>query len=95
MKITLRIAPAPTSGAWGTAGRNSITGPSQFSLSGSLARTFRLRAPYNLDVRVDATNLLNHVTFPSWNSVVNSITFGLPAVANAPRSLQITGRLRF
>lgn len=86
---------APASGAWGTAGRNSITGPSQFSLSGSLARTFRLRAPYNLDVRVDATNLLNHVTFPSWNSVVNSVTFGLPAAANAPRSLQITGRLRF
>jgi hypothetical protein len=86
---------APASGAWGTAGRNSITGPGQFSLNGSMARTFRLRAPYNLDVRVDATNLLNHGTFSAWNSTVNSTTFGLPAAANAMRSLQITGRLRF
>jgi hypothetical protein len=86
---------APASGAWGTAGRNSITGPDQFSLNGSMARTFRLRAPYNLDVSVAATNLLNHGTFSAWNSTVNSTTFGLPAAANAMRSLQITGRLRF
>ena len=86
---------SPASGAWGTAGRNSITGPGQFSLNGSMTRTFRLRPPYNLDVSVAATNPLNHVTFPAWNSVVNSVTFGLPAVSNAPRSLQITGRLRF
>lgn len=88
---------APASGAWGTAGRNSITGPGQFSLGGSMARTFRLRAPYNLDVRIDATNLLNHATFTAWNSTWSSIspTFGLPAATNAMRSLLITGRLRF
>jgi Carboxypeptidase regulatory-like domain len=86
---------APASGEWGTAGRNSITGPSQFSLSGSMARTFRLRAPYNLDVRIDATNLLNHATFGEWNPIVNNTIFGLPFAPNAMRSLQITGRLRF
>ncbi len=32
---------APLTGQWGTAGRNSITGPSQFSLDSSVARTFR------------------------------------------------------
>ncbi len=32
---------APQPGQWGTAGRNSITGPGQFSLNTSLARTFR------------------------------------------------------
>src|SRR5262249_35915969 len=30
----------PAPGQWGTAGRNSITGPSQFSLNASLGRSF-------------------------------------------------------
>lgn len=86
---------APASGAWGTARRSSITGPDQFSLNGSMSRTLRLRNPFNLDVRVDATNLLNHGVFSSWNAVVNSKTFGLPGSVNPMRSLQVTARLRF
>ena len=86
---------APAAGQWGAAGRDSITGPDQFSLDAALARTFQLRTTLNLDIRMDATNLLNHVTFTSWNSTVNSTTFGLPAAANDMRSLQVTARLRF
>lgn len=97
---------APVAGQWGSARRNSITGPGQFSLNGALARTFRLRAPFNLDVTVDAANLLNHAAFTAWNTTLNwnttesgttldSPTFGLPAAANSMRSLQVTARLRF
>jgi hypothetical protein len=98
---------APLSGAWGNAGRNSITGPSQFTFNASLQRTFRLKDRYNLDLRVDSVNLLNHVVFSSWNTTLNpalnpalspasnSPLFGLPAAANAMRSLQTTLRLRF
>ncbi|WP_420236561.1 carboxypeptidase regulatory-like domain-containing protein [Telmatobacter bradus] len=86
---------APTTGTWGTAGRNSITGPDQFSLNGAMSRTFRVHGTWNLDVRADATNLLNHVTYTTWNAEANSTTFGLPSSASAMRSLQITGRMRF
>jgi hypothetical protein len=86
---------APAVGEWGSARRDSITGPRQFSLDSSLSRTFRLRTRFNLDVRADATNLLNHPVFSGWNTTVNSTTFGLPAGTNATRSLQITTRLRF
>jgi hypothetical protein len=87
------LAPA---GEWGNAGRNSITGPDQFTLNASLARTFRLRDRYSLDLRVDATNAINHVTFAAWNTIVNSGQFGLPTPpANAMRSLQTTLRVRF
>jgi trimeric autotransporter adhesin len=87
------LAPA---GQWGNAGRDSITGPDQFSLNASLARTFRLKDRYSLDLRVDATNALNHVVFASWNTIVNSGQFGLPTPpANAMRSLQTTLRVRF
>lgn len=85
----------PEPGQWGNAGRNSITGPGQFSLNASLTRTFRLRERINMDLRVDATNVLNHVTFPNWNTIVGSSQFGLPTRANAMRSLQPSLRVRF
>jgi hypothetical protein len=86
---------APIPGQWGTAGRDSILGPGQFSMDGAVSRTFKLRDPLNFDLRLDATNLLNHVIFTTWNTTVNSTTFGLPAGVNPMRSLQVTGRLRF
>lgn len=86
---------APTPGQWGNAGRDSITGPGQFTLIASLQRTFRMRNHLNMDLRVDSTNLLNHVVFTSWNTIVNGTTFGLPASANAMRSLQTTVRVRY
>jgi hypothetical protein len=86
---------APLPGQWGDAGRDSITGPNQFSINASLARTFRLNDRFNLDLRVDATNALNHVTFTAWNTTVNSAQFGLPVSANAMRTMQTTLRVRF
>jgi hypothetical protein len=86
---------APLAGQWGDAGRNSIEGPDQFTMNGSVSRTFRLKDRFNLDVRVDGTNVLNHVTYTGWNTITNGSTFGLPAAANAMRSMQITTRLRY
>jgi hypothetical protein len=86
---------APLLGQWGTAGRNSIVGPGQFSLDTSLVRTFRPSSRFYLDARVDATNLLNHGVFTGWNTTVNSTQFGIPVAANPMRSLEISLRLRF
>jgi hypothetical protein len=90
---------APQPGKWGTAGRDSITGPGQLTFDSSLARTFRISSRYNLNARVDATNLLNHVVFTSYNTTVDptlsSPIFGLPTATAAMRSLQFTVRLRF
>ena len=86
---------APPEGQWGDAGRNSITGPAQFSLNASLGRVFQMSDRMGLDFRVDATNVLNHVTFPSWNTVITSAQFGLPGTANNMRAIQTTLRLRF
>jgi hypothetical protein len=86
---------APASGQWGNAGRNSIIGPGQFTLNTSMGRTFRLKGRFNLDLRVDAANLLNHATFTSWYTNITSPQFGLPIAANSMRSMQTTLRLRF
>jgi hypothetical protein len=86
---------APLPGQWGNAGRNSITGPAQFVLGASLGRTFQLSDRFSLDLRVDANNALNHVTYPSWNTTVTGALFGLPPFANPMRSMQTTVRVRF
>ena len=84
----------PRSGQWGNASRNSITGPSQFSLNASLVRTFRL-GWFGIELRMNVMNVLNHVTFKSWNTTVNNVQFGLPNGTNAMRSIQPELRVRF
>ncbi|MCX6626628.1 MAG: TonB-dependent receptor, partial [Candidatus Solibacter sp.] len=86
---------APPPGQWGNAGRNTITGPAQFSLNASAGRTFRWGDHLNADLRVDATNALNHPVFPSWNTVITSAQFGLPNPAGQMRTLQTSLRVRF
>jgi hypothetical protein len=85
----------PGPGSWGNAGRNSISGPSEFTLNASLSRTFRLGDRWNADLRIDAMNALNHVTYTSWVTVITSAQFGLPAAANPMRTVRTTCRLRF
>ena len=86
---------APPRGEWGDAGRNIITGPAQFNLNASAGRVFRLGERRNLDIRFDSTNVLNHVAFTSWNTILGNAQFGLPTAAGAMRSMQLTLRFRF
>ena len=86
---------APGNGVWGTASRNSIEGPRQFSLDTALQRTFRPGGRYYLDARFDATNLLNHPVFTTWNTSVGSMQFGQPASVQEMRRVETTLRLRF
>lgn len=85
----------PTTGRWGNAGRNSITGPSRFSLNASMGRTFRIHDRISADFRLDVANALNHVVFSSWNAVSTSPQFGLAMAANPMRSVQTALRVRF
>ena len=69
---------APDAGTWGDAERNSITGPKTLSLDGALQRTFRPSGRFYLDARVDATNVLNHPVFTTWNTTLGNTQFGEP-----------------
>ena len=87
---------APPAGQWGNAGRDSIVGPPQFSLNASMQRSFNPKGAFNsFDFSFNATNALNHVTFPSWNTTITSAQFGLPMSTNAMRVLQASLRVRF
>lgn len=86
---------APPPGQYGNAARFSITGPFQFSLNASAGRTFRLSDRLSGDLRIDSTNPLNYVSYTAWNTVFPSPQFGLPASANAMRSLTTGFIVRF
>jgi hypothetical protein len=85
----------PAPGEWGNAGRNIITGPSQFTINASAGRTFRWGERLNADLRIDATNVLNHPVFTSWNTVITSAQFGLRNPAGQMRTIQSSLRVRF
>jgi hypothetical protein len=84
----------PTTG-FGNAGRDSITGPSQFAMNASMQRGWRLKDRYTVTAQIDATNVLNHVAYTGWNTTVGSPLFGTVAGANGMRAVQITLRARF
>jgi hypothetical protein len=86
---------APPNAQWGDAGRDIITGPMQFSLNASAGRVFRFGERRSMDVRFDGTNVLNHATWASWNTMLGNSQFGLPTAANAMRNIQATVRFRF
>ncbi|MGP0074895.1 MAG: carboxypeptidase regulatory-like domain-containing protein [Bryobacteraceae bacterium] len=86
---------APPPGQFGNAGRDSITGPFQFSLNASAGRTFRLSDRMSGDLRIDSTNPLNHVTVTNWNTTFGNQQFGFPIATNAMRSLTIGFIARF
>lgn len=86
---------APLPGQWGNAGRHTITGPNQFALNASLARTFRISDRVNTDLRLDAQNALNTVTYTSWVTTITNPQFGLPASANDMRTVRLNMRVRF
>ena len=86
---------APASGLWGTAGRNTIPGPTTFSLNGSLGRIFRFGERRSADLQFQAQNLLNRVTITNWGTVVGSSNYGLATSAAGMRKLTISLRFRF
>lgn len=86
---------APAAGQWGNAGRNTIPGPTTFSLNGGLSRVFRLGERRSMDLQFQAQNVLNHVTINSWGTVVDSNTFGLATGAAGMRKMTVNMRFRF
>jgi hypothetical protein len=85
----------PAAGLWRTAGRNTIPGPTTWSLDGSLGRIFRFGERRSADLQFQAQNLLNHVTITSWGTVVGSNTYSLATAAGAMRRMTINVRFRF
>ena len=101
--VNLGAFALPAAGQFGNVGRNTITGPAQFSLNASMARSFHLKDRYSLSVEFDANNLLNHATYTSWFTNISALgidpafnpAFGTAAGVNQMRTIKTIARLRF
>jgi hypothetical protein len=86
----------PLPGQYGNAGRNTIPGPGLVSLNLGFGRSFQFgESRRRLEFRAEATNVLNHVNYTSYNTVVNATNFGLPVAAGNMRQLSAVIRFRF
>lgn len=85
----------PATGTFGNAGRDTIPGIANFSLTASFFRSFRIDDKRRIEFRIDSTNPINHVNITSINTTVNSIQYGLPVNAGGMRTVMATVRLRF
>jgi len=86
----------PLPGEYGNAGRDTIPGPNQFSLNASLNRAFRFReSRRQIQLRLSANNVLNHVYINGFGTTVNSLSYGLATSASATRSINLMMRFNF
>lgn len=86
----------PTAGTFGNNRRNNVYGPGMSEVNFSLGKSFTLTHRAKLQVRADATNLLNH---PSWGlpgQAIGGTTAGqISSVSVGGRTMQLFGRLSF
>ncbi len=87
----------PLPGAFGNAGRNTITGPGIFTVNGSVGRWIALGKDRQrrLDLRWEVQNLFNTPNFTGLNTVVNSTNYGRVSGARAMRSMDLNIRFNF
>ena len=62
-------------------------------MNASMART-SLRRWLNADFRLDSTNALNTVVYPSWNTNIKAPSSGCPHRGQAMRIVQANMRVR-
>jgi hypothetical protein len=93
----------PAPGTFGNMERGSLTGPGMWNVDASLFKRFRFTDTTNLEFRIEATNVFNHVTWGDPDT-----TIGVPGNDNPnagritstgpnwqPRNLQFAVRFQF
>jgi hypothetical protein len=84
-----------TIGTFGNASRNSLEGPGAFNIDAALVRKIRIWEATNLQIRIEAFNLLNHPTFGNPRSTITDSNFGRILTANDPRIMQFAMKYVF
>jgi outer membrane receptor protein involved in Fe transport len=93
----------PAKGTFGNLGRNALRGPGWWNVDASLFKRFRIKGDSNLELRVEAQNVFNHINLgqpdseigvPGNNNTHAGFISGMAANA-LPRNLQFAVRLLF
>ena len=83
-------------GTFGNLSRDAYRAPTQLNLDMSLSRSFPIiRERYQLDVRADAFNSINHPNYLAPVATLSSSSFGRITSATDPRILQFSMKLHY
>ncbi|HXE08115.1 MAG TPA: carboxypeptidase-like regulatory domain-containing protein [Acidobacteriaceae bacterium] len=63
-------------GTFGTTGRNAFRGTPAFNMDAQISRIFELHESLNMQLRLEAFNVLNHPNFSNPTATISSGTFG-------------------
>lgn len=86
----------PPAGAFGDAGRDTITGPNRFGANLGLSRSIKFGdGRRRIEFRFESSNFLNHVGYTSLGTVINASNYGLPLATSSMRSNTALLRFRF
>jgi outer membrane receptor protein involved in Fe transport len=82
-------------GQFGDAGRNIIIGPGMVDLDMAVSKTIQVKEMQSLELRISASNALNHVNFSTIDTTFGSPTFGQVIGTSSMRKAQLVARYRF
>ncbi|MBP6004683.1 MAG: Plug domain-containing protein [Pyrinomonadaceae bacterium] len=87
----------PRPGELGDTPRNYFIGPSRWQTNVSLSKKFRFTERMSFDLRVDAQNITNSVSFGLPTATLNSTVFGRirDSVVSSARRIQFSGKFNF
>jgi hypothetical protein len=85
----------PGLGQLGTLGKRWIEGPGRYSLDMNLIKRVRIDETKEVEVRVDAINVLNHSTWGNPTLDINSTNFGRITTKTGNRTFTLNARLNF
>jgi hypothetical protein len=86
---------APNFGFYGNATNGTIRGPGYTSANISLYKTFPIHERLNMQIRVEAFNVLNHPNFNSVDTGFGSGTYGQVNGAGDPRIMEFAAKMFF
>ena len=79
----------PGAGTLGTLQRRMFDGPWTFGMDASLIKKMKITERHNLELRIEAFNVLNHPTFWVGDQNINTTTFGvISSMFFSPRVVQ-------
>ena len=82
-------------GTRGNLGQFTMEGPGSFLFNGNIKKSFQITESMSLQIRIDATNILNHPSPAAPSFVINNSTFGAITTKNGSRVFQGQARLTF
>ena len=86
----------PPANEFGNAARNTIPGPNTFAVNLDFGRSFQFgESRRRLELRLQANNVFNQVSFTNLYTVVNATNYGLPSAAASMRTVVAVFRFRF